>query len=61
MNSVNSKQGGEDGTTTPAQVAVVGAAPPPPVAQNAVLGAGGKQLRKASTRDCLETANIPGK
>ena len=55
MNSVNSKQG-EDGTATPA---TAGGAPTP--AQNAaVLGAGGKQLRKASTRDCLETANIPG-
>ena len=56
MNSVNSKQG-EDGTATPATASVA----PPPAQNAAVLGAGGKQLRKASTRDCLETANIPGK
>ena len=69
MNSVNSKAAQElvdsgtanPGTNTPAAPSAGG-----PTAQNTsgggggVTGPGGKTIRKASTRDCLETANIPG-
>merc|ERR1719204_2292578 len=70
MNSVNSKAAQElvdsgtanPGTNTPAAPSAAGG----PTAQNTsgggggVTGPGGKTIRKASTRDCLETANIPG-